>query len=129
MPRLLATLVLVASSSALATGERVAFVPEDSPLKGPVCLSMLCDGGPPEATVRTRSVRGGLEVSVTLPSGQRRLTTLAPTRPDGTLGSTDLVRVATLVLRAIEAPAPAPLPPSRARASSLRVRGKIVARR
>lgn len=133
MLRLLPVLVVVVASSALATGERVAFVPADSAFKETVCFSMLCDASRPEATVRTREVKGGLEVTVTMASGQKRLTHLVPRQADGRVSSIDLVHATTLVLHAIEVgptTSDAPAPPARvAKKAAHRPKGKILARR
>jgi hypothetical protein len=130
MRRFLGVLILVSSSSALATGERVALVPENSPLRSTVCFSMECDAPKPEATVHTRAVKGGLEVTVTMASGQKRLTHLVPTGADGTPSSTDLVHATTLVLHAIEVgPVESEAPKKVARPTPARPRGKVLARR
>jgi hypothetical protein len=102
MIRLFAAAALLASTTALATGERVTLVPASNPLKETICVSMNCEPGNTEATVTSRPVRDGLEITVTMASGQRRLTHLVPTKSDGSVSSTDLVRATSLVLRAIE---------------------------
>jgi hypothetical protein len=100
--RLLPLTALLASTTALATGERVQLVPSSNPFKATLCVSLDCDAGNPEATVSTRPVRDGLEVTVTTASGQRRLTEVVATKPDGTVTSTELVRATADVLKAIE---------------------------
>lgn len=103
MSRLLGTAALLLSTTALATGERILLEPSENPLRDALCLSMSCEkAGRPDAVVSTRSVRGGLEVTVTAASGQRRLTHLVKAKSDGSLSSTDLVRATSLVVRAIE---------------------------
>jgi hypothetical protein len=129
MLRAFCILLVVASTEALATGERVALVPADSALRPSVCVSMACDASRPEATVRTRAVKGGLELTVTMASGQKRLTHLLVTRPDGTASSTDLVHAAALALRAIEVGPTAGTPLKAPVAVRHRPRGKILARR
>ena len=86
MTRLSAVTVLLASTTVFATGERVSLMPANSPLKETVCVSMNCC----------------LEITVTMASGQRRLTQVVPTNADGTISSTDLVRATSQVLKAIE---------------------------
>jgi len=133
MLRLLPVLAVVVASSALATGERVAFVPADSALGETVCFSMVCDASRPEATVRTREVKTGLEVTVTMASGQKRLTHLLPRQADGHVSSIDLVHATTLVLHAIEVGPVAgdapPRPVKVAKQAPHRPKGKILARR
>jgi len=130
MLRRLALLAALVSSSAFATGERVAFVPADSALKEPVCFSMECDAQRPEATVRTRPVKAGLEVTVTMAGGQKRLMHVVPRRADGSVSSIDLVHATTLVLHAIEVgPTAGDAPVKVAKAAPHRPRGKILARR
>lgn len=102
MTRLSAVATLLASTVALATGERVSLTPASNPLKATLCVSMDCGVDQPDATVSSRPSRGGLEITVTMSSGQRRLTYLLPANTDGTVSSTDLVRATSLVVRAIE---------------------------
>jgi hypothetical protein len=102
MTRLSAVTVLLASTTVFATGERVSLMPANSPLKETVCVSMNCEAGTADATVTTRACRDGLEITVTMASGQRRLTQVVPTNADGTISSTDLVRATSQVLKAIE---------------------------
>jgi hypothetical protein len=129
MLRALCVLMVVGSTEALATGERVALVPSDSALRPSVCVSMACDASRPEATVRTRGVKGGLEVTVTMASGEKRLTHLLTTRSDGTPSSIELVHAATLALHAIEVGPTAGTPVKAPLARRHRHHGKILARR
>jgi hypothetical protein len=103
MTRLLVVAAMLGSTTVLATGERIALVPTTSPFKETLCVSMNCGGsGRPEATVASRPVRNGLEITVTMASGQKRLSRILPLKADGTVSSTELVRATSLVLRAIE---------------------------
>jgi len=102
MTRFLLSAVLLASTTALATGERVSLLPASNPMKETVCVSMNCEASSPEATVAARPVKNGVEFTVTMASGQRRLTHIVPTKADGSISSTDLVRATSLVLKAIE---------------------------
>ena len=102
MIRSCAAATLLASTLAFATGERVALVPASNPLRETICVSMNCESGNAEATVASRPVRDGLEITVTTASGQRRLTHVVRTQADGKVSSTDLVRATSMVLRAIE---------------------------
>jgi hypothetical protein len=101
MNRLALLAVLLTASAAFATGERIVLVPADSQLKDTLCLSMSCVEGRGEAVVAAKPVKGGVEVSVTMANGQRRLTHVVSTS-DGAMSSTDLVHATTLVLKAIE---------------------------
>lgn len=131
MTRLSAAVMLLASTVALATGERVSLTPASNPLKETLCVSMACGADEPDATVTSRPSRGGLEITVTMSSGQRRLTHLLPANADGTVSSTDLVRATSLVVRAIEE---GPVKTSaaeaaRAKKPAKKVRGKLLAHR
>jgi hypothetical protein len=103
MRRFLLLTVLFAAPSALATGERVVLTPADNPLAQTLCLSLDCvKGGSREAVVAMRPVKGGVEFTVTMANGQRRLTHTVRLNENGAVSSTDLVRTTALVLQAIE---------------------------
>ena len=59
-------------------------------------------GGARDFTVTGRSVKGGVELTVTSISGQPRLTHLARLNDFNQISSTDLVRAASLVVQSIE---------------------------
>lgn len=115
MVRLLALVAVLAAPAALATGERIVLSPASNPLQETLCFSMTCVKASAQATVAAKPVKGGLEITVTMSTGQKRLTHFAPYNADGKVSSTDLVRATSLVLTAIEkgavqgdgAPAPA----------------------
>lgn len=99
---LLVAVTLVASS-AFATGERITVSGAAAPLKETLCISMNCvNGGGRDFVVNGRSVKGGVEVTVTTSSGQARLTHVAGLNEFGQIGSTELVRATSLVVQAIE---------------------------
>jgi hypothetical protein len=103
MGRFLLVAAVLASPMAFATGERVVLTPPDQPLRAALCVSMTCvTSGAREATVASREVRGGLEVTVTLATGERRLSHLVPLNGAGRPGAADVLRAATLVIQAIE---------------------------
>lgn len=131
MTRLSTLATLLASTAALATGERVSLTPASNPLKATLCVSMECGVDTPDATVSSRPSRGGLEITVTMSSGQRRLTYLLPANADGTVSSTDLVRATSLVVRAIEeGPMKKSRPePARAQKPAKNARPKLLAHR
>lgn len=98
---LLATVLL--STAALATGERISVTGAAAALKDTLCISMTCvAGGPKEFIVTGRPVSGGVEVTVTTTSGQKRLTHVAKVNEANQISSVDLVRASSLVLRSIE---------------------------
>lgn len=106
----LATLVAaVFGTSALATGEHLAFSTKHPALEEALCVSMECGPGRAEFTVATRVVKAGLEVSLTTVAG-KRATFIGAFGPDGTLSSTELVHLTSLVLKAIEEGLPDPKP-------------------
>lgn len=103
MHRLVLVAALLTAPAALATGERVVLTPSSNPLSETLCFSMNCvKGGGREATVAMRPVKGGVEFTVTMANGQRRLTHLTKLNDSGKVSSTDLVHATTLVLQAIE---------------------------
>jgi hypothetical protein len=102
MNRLVLLGALLVATTALATGERIVLVPATSQLQETLCLSMTCVTGRGEATVATKQTKNGVEISVTMADGQKRLTHLVPASSEGTMSSTDLVRATSLVLQAIE---------------------------
>ena len=94
---------LFVSSAALATGERISITGAAAPLKETLCISMNCvSGGAKDFTVTGRSVKGGVELTVTTSGGQPRLTHLAPLNGMNQISSTDLVHATSLVVQAIE---------------------------
>ncbi|MEW5741025.1 MAG: hypothetical protein AB1938_19040 [Myxococcota bacterium] len=103
MRRFLLLTVLLAAPAALATGERVVLTPSTNPLAETLCFSLNCvKGGAREAVVAMRPVKGGVEFTVTMANGQRRLTHVTKLNENGKVSSTDLVRTTSLVLQAIE---------------------------
>lgn len=103
MRRLLLLTVLLAAPAAFATGERVVLTPSSNPLAETLCFSLNCvKGGSRAAVVAMRPVKGGVEFTVTMANGQRRLTHLSRLNGNGKVSSTDLVRATSLVLQAIE---------------------------
>lgn len=102
MLRFVALVAVLAAPAALATGERIVLSPASNPLADTLCFSMSCVKAGGQATVSARAVKGGMEFTVTMSSGQRRLTHVAPLNADGKVSSTDLVHATTLVLAAIE---------------------------
>ncbi len=133
MNRLALFAALLVAPAAFATGERIVLVPADSQLKETLCLSMTCVEGRGEATVAARPVKGGLEISVTMANGQRRLTHVVSTS-DGSMSSTDLVHASTLVFKAIEVgPQQGAVPRAAVAAAPAKVvklpRGRAIARR
>lgn len=103
MRRFLLVVALLAAPAAFATGERVLLTPASNPLSETLCFSMNCvKGGGRDATVAMRSVKGGVEFTVTMANGQRRLTHVTKLNGNGKVSSTDLVRTTSLVLQAIE---------------------------
>lgn len=103
MRRFLLVATLLAAPAAFATGERVVLTPASNPLAETICFSMNCvKGGAREAVVAMRSVKGGVEFTVTMANGQRRLTHVTKLNENGKVSSTDLVHATTLVLQAIE---------------------------
>jgi hypothetical protein len=118
----------------LATGEKIALVPEASQLRDTLCISMDCVArDQADVTVATHPVKTGIEISVTV-LGQRRLTQVVPAGPDGQLSSTDLVRIGAAVFKAIEQPAAAEAPKAASPAKTAsharpRAHLKLVARR
>jgi hypothetical protein len=132
MHRLIIALALLSSPAALATGEKIVLVPAtNNQLHETLCLSMECVGKG-AITVATRVVKGGVEVTVTA-EGQLKLVQQSPADADGQLSSTDLVRLTSAVLKAIEAPALAhaapPKAPTKPLGKLLRSHLKLVARR
>lgn len=98
---LLASMLL--STAVLATGERISVTGAAAPLKDTLCVSMTCvGGGPKEFVVSGHPVSGGVEVTVTTASGQRRLTHIAKVNASNQISSIDLVRASALVVRSIE---------------------------
>jgi ribonuclease PH len=103
MRRCLLVAALLAAPAAFATGERVVLTPANNPLAETICFSMNCvKGGAREAVVAMRAVQGGVEFTVTMANGQRRLTHVTKLNDRGKVSSTDLVRATALVLQAIE---------------------------
>ena len=79
MRRSLLAVTLFASTAAFATGERITVTGAAAPLKETLCISMNCvASGGREFNVTGRSVKGGVELTVTNASGQTRLTLVAP---------------------------------------------------
>lgn len=93
---------LLFASAAFATGERITVTGAAAPLKETLCISMTCVQGPKDFAVSGRPVKGGLELTVTSAAGQHRLSLVAPLNENGQLSSTELVRVTSLVVKAIE---------------------------
>ena len=103
MIRIALVAVLAVASSAFATGERINVTGAAAPPKETLCISMNCvNGGAKDFTVAGRSVKGGVELSVTTTTGQSRLTWVAPLNANGQISSTDLVHATSLVVQAIE---------------------------
>ncbi len=131
------TLLLVAvsvASTALATGERIQISGAAGPLQETLCISMNCvQGGGRDFVVTGRSVKGGVEVTVTTSTGQTRLSHVAPLNGSGQIGSTDLVHATALVLQAIEkgpvAAAEAPVATKLAKAAPRKLPKSAVAKR
>jgi len=117
MNRLALVAALMLAPAAFATGERISVTGAAAPLKETLCFSMDCvQNGGKDFTVAGRSVKGGVEFTVTSSSGQVRLTHVAPVNEFDRVSSTDLVHVTSLVVRAIEkgpianaSPSPAPV--------------------
>jgi hypothetical protein len=132
MNRLALLAALLVAPAAFATGERIVLVPADSQLKETLCLSMTCVEGRGEAVVAARPVKGGVEISVTMANGQRRLTHVVSTT-DGAISSTDLVHASTLVFKAIEVGPQQGAAPKAVAAAPAKVvklpRGRAIARR
>lgn len=134
LSRLVATVALLGATAAFATGEKIVLVPEaNNQLHDTLCISMDCVSGRGDVTVSTHVVKGGVEVTVTA-GGQRKLTQFAPAGADGQLSSTDLVRVTSAVLKAIESPtalaeAPKAEPAKAPHAKVAKPHLKLVARR
>lgn len=124
----LALAVLVATS-AFATGERISVTGAAAPLKDTLCISMTCGGQGRDFTVSGRAVKGALELTVTSASGQHRLTHLAPLNENGQLGSTDLVRATSLVVKAIENGSVAPSAPAAKKVATRKLPRTAVAKR
>lgn len=103
MRRFLLLVTVLAAPAAFATGERVLLTPAANPLSETICFSMNCvKGGGRDAVVAMRAVKGGVEFTVTMANGQRRLTHVTKLNENGKVSSTDLVRVTSLVFQAIE---------------------------
>lgn len=103
MIRLSLAATLLLASAALATGERIVVTGDAAPLADTLCLQMTCvEHGGRDFVVTGHAVPGGVEVSVTTASGQRRLTERVPLNTLGHIGSTDLVHLTSLVFKAIE---------------------------
>jgi hypothetical protein len=104
MRRFLLLITVLAAPAAFATGERVLLTPAaNNPLQDTICFSMNCvKGGGRDAVVAMRPVKGGVEWTVTMANGQRRLTHVTKLNDNGKVGSTDLVHLTSLVLQAIE---------------------------
>ncbi len=119
----LACFVVLAASTAFATGERITVTGAAAPLKDTLCFSMSCVGaGPRDFVVAGRAVKDGIEITVTSHTGQRRLTHVAATNAQGRVSSTDLVRATSLVLQSIEqGPIAAPKPVAAKRLSLKRL--------
>ena len=103
MRRFLLLVTVLAAPAAFATGERVLLTPASNPLSETLCFSMNCvKAGGRDAVVAMRPVKGGVEFTVTMANGQRRLTHVTKINENGKVSSTDLVRTTSLVLQAIE---------------------------
>lgn len=103
MIRTLFIATLLASTAAFATGERITISGAAAPLKETLCISMNCvSGGAKDFSVTGRTVKGGVELTVTSVSGQARLTHLAKLNEYNQISSTDLVHATSLVVQAIE---------------------------
>lgn len=103
MIRTLLLVAVSAASTAFATGERIQVNGAAAPLKETLCISMNCvQGGGRDFVVNGRSVKGGIEVTVTTTAGQTRLSHVTPLNGSGQISSTDLVHATALVLQAIE---------------------------
>ncbi|MFZ5440838.1 MAG: hypothetical protein ACOZQL_12585 [Myxococcota bacterium] len=130
MVRTALAIAVLTASAAFATGERITITGAAAPLQDTLCFSMTCGQGPKDFTVSGRAVKGGVELTVTSASGQRRLTHVAPLNADGQIGSTDLVRATSLVVKAIEnGPIAATPPAAKKTLASRRLLKSAVAKR
>ena len=103
MLRLTAVAALLLAPAAFATGERITLTGAASQLQEALCISMTCvSSGPRDFVVSGRAVGGGIELTVTSASGQKRLTHVAKVNEQSRISSIDLVRAASLVVRSIE---------------------------
>lgn len=130
MLRVAAAFALLCSSAAVATGERITLAGGATQLEDTLCISMTCvSSGPREFVVSGRPVSGGIELTVTSSSGQKRLTHVAKVNETNRLSSIDLVRAVALVVRSIEGgPVASPDAPKVATAKRPRSRS-LLARR
>ena len=111
------------SLPALATGERILLTPVNSPLSETLCVSMNCiTEGAHDVTIAAKEVKGVMQFTVTSASGQVKLTTSALLTESGTVSSTDLVHVTSLIVKAIEGPA-TPVADADRQASGNRLQG------
>lgn len=103
--RPLLVLALIVASPALATGERVLLTGDGAELlRDSLCVSMRCvTSGPRDVVVSAKRVGVGLEVTVRA-GAQTRLVHLSRASAEGAISSIELMRAATLVVQAIEAP-------------------------
>jgi hypothetical protein len=131
MLRLALIVSLFASSAAFATGERISITGAATPLAETLCFSMECvQRGAKDFTVSGRSVKGGVEFTVTSTSGQVRLTYVAALNEFGQVSSTDLVHATSLVVRSIEkGPIPAPAAPAPVAKKAVKLPKSAVAKR
>lgn len=132
MIRSLLLATVIASSAAFATGERISITGAAAPLKETLCISMNCvAGGARDFIVTGKSVKGGIELTVTSISGQPRLTYVARLNEWNQISSTDLVHATSLVVQSIErGPVAPPAPVKKAVAAKKKLRAKaFLARR
>lgn len=131
MIRTLLLASLLASTAALATGERITITGAAAPLKDTLCISMNCvAGGAREFTVAGRPVKGGVELTVTSLNGQTRLTHVARLNELNQISSIDLVHATSLVVQAIERGPVAPPPVARVAKAAKKPKAKaLLARR